>query len=115
MTEIGNHSSISCSNISNMSPAIFCQPQIFLDKIFCQQRFGDFHKRPRIKPFHRHGILHKLSTSVKFWPKSFHENSVIFNIFGTTNSVISDIFGMTNCVILSFLGILDQDSVANHV
>ena len=29
----------------------------------------------------RHGILHKPSASVKFWPKSFHKNSGIFNIF----------------------------------
>ena len=39
-------------------------------------------------------------------PKSFHKNSVIFDIFGMTNSVIFDIFGTTNCAILSFLGIL---------
>ena len=30
---------------------------------------------------HRHGILHKPSASIKFWPKSFHKNSVIFDIF----------------------------------
>ena len=62
----------------------------------------------RSEPFHctRHGILQKPSTSVEIWPKSFHKNSVIFNIFGTTKSVIFDIFGTTNCVILSFLGIL---------
>ena len=67
----------------------------------------------------RHGILQKPSASVEIWPKSFHKNSVIFDIFGTTNSVIFDVFGTTNCVILSFLGILDQlkiqDSVAIHV
>ena len=33
----------------------------------------------------RHGILHKASTSVNFWPKSFHKNSVIFYIFRITN------------------------------
>ena len=34
---------------------------------------------------HRHGILHKPSASVKFWPKSFHKSSVIFEIFCITN------------------------------
>ena len=28
----------------------------------------------------RHGILHKPSVSIKFWPKSFHKSSVIFDI-----------------------------------
>ena len=31
--------------------------------------------------YYRHGVLHKPSTSVKFWPKFFHKNSVIFDIF----------------------------------
>ena len=33
----------------------------------------------------RHGILHKPSASVKFWPKSFHKSSVIFDIFRITH------------------------------
>ena len=41
----------------------------------------------------RHGRLHKPSTSVKFWPKSFHKSSVIFDIFHKTKS----------CLILTFL------------
>ena len=45
----------------------------------------------------RHGILHKPSASIEIAPKSFHKNSVIFDIFGTTNSVIFDIFGPKNC------------------
>ena len=32
-----------------------------------------------------HEILHKPSASVKFWPKSFHKSSVIFDIFCITN------------------------------
>ena len=33
----------------------------------------------------RHGILHKPSASLKFWPKSFHKSSGIFDIFCITN------------------------------
>ena len=33
----------------------------------------------------RHGILHKPSASLKFWSKSFHKSSWIFNIFCITN------------------------------
>ena len=33
----------------------------------------------------RHGILHKPSKSVKFWPKSFRKSNGIFNIFCITN------------------------------
>ena len=33
----------------------------------------------------RHGILHKPSSSLKFWPKSFRKSSGIFDIFCITN------------------------------
>ena len=33
----------------------------------------------------RHGILHKPSASLKFWPKSFRKSSGIFNIFWIPN------------------------------
>ena len=33
----------------------------------------------------RHGILHKPSASVRFWPKSFRKSNVTFNIFCITN------------------------------
>ena len=33
----------------------------------------------------RHGILHKPSASLKFWPKSFRKSSGIFDIFCIIN------------------------------
>ena len=33
----------------------------------------------------RHGILHKPSASVKFWPKCFRKSSVIFGVLCITN------------------------------
>ena len=59
----------------------------------------------------RHGILHKPSASVKFWPKSFHKSNVIFDIF--TKQIMPDFWHDK----LSSQGIQInriQDSVANH-
>ena len=53
------------------------------------------------RPYYRHGILHKPSASIKFYPKSFHKNSVISDIFAQQIMPNFDIFRMTKCAILS--------------
>ena len=67
------------------------------------------HQRWYFQDFCRHGILHKLSASVKFWPKSFHKNSVIFVIFRITNYAwFWTVLAWQTVWFLSSHGMLDQ-------
>ena len=54
-------------------------------------------------------MLHEPSASVKFWPKSFHKNSVLFGIFCITNYAwFWTVLATQTVWFLSSLGILDQ-------
>ena len=61
-------------------------PKYVLNQIFLCPIFFTFLTQFFLQIFFfSHGILHKPSASVKFWPKSFHKNSLIINLFCITN------------------------------
>ena len=57
----------------------------------------------------RHRELYKPSASIKFWPKSFHKSSMIFDIFHITNYAwFFTFFAWQNVWLLPSQGIIDQ-------